>query len=306
MLSIVTVSRNDNHGGNLLYRLQMYINCLVEYRQLLNWNLELIIVEWNPPESEIGLDSALDIPVELPVRIITVPETIHQRFENWKVIPVFLGVAYNTGIRHAAGDWILTTTQDLIFSGKLARFLANDNFCEQTFYRTTRHDVSKKMIMGNNVEEKVDYCARHVWRVREFAPHQTLHTHAAGDFIMMHHNAWHTLRGYPEWPVLGTYLDGLILHSALACGLRQVALDNSRCIYHIAHDNQGMGGRHRILPNIDYGTTYKQLCHNILNDAKPLKVNDEGWGLADCKTVSLSAADWVVDSGKLSRGLHMP
>lgn len=306
MLSIVTVSRNDNHGGNLLYRLQMYIDSLAEYRQLFDWNIEMIVVEWNPPENEIGLELALDIPAGLLVRIITVPKTIHRKFENWKTVPMFLGVAYNTGVRRAAGDWILTTTQDLIFSEKLARFLANDNFCEQTFYRATRHDVSEAWIHGNDTKEQVDYCAKHVWRVREFAPHQTLHTHAAGDFIMMHRDAWYTLRGYPEWPVLGTYLDGLILHSALACGLRQVAFDNSRCIYHIAHGNQGTEGRHKMLPNIDYDTTYKQLCYNILNAAKPLKVNDEDWGLADCETVLLSAADWVVDNGKLSRGLPMP
>lgn len=306
MLSIVTVSRNDNHGGNLLYRLQTFMDCLAEYQQMLNWNLELIIVEWNPPESEVGLDSALEIPMELSIRIIIVPKTIHQKFKNWKAVPMFLGIAYNTGIRCAMGDWILTTTQDLIFSEKLARFLANENFCEQTFYRATRHDVSEAQICGKNVKEQADYCAKHVWRVRDFDPHQFLHTHAAGDFIMMHRDVWHTLRGYPEWSVLGTYLDGLVLYSAFASGLRQVALDNSRCIYHIAHDDQGMEGRYKMLPNIDYNTTYKQLCYSIVSSAKPLKVNNENWGLADCETASRPEADWIVDNGKLSRGLPMP
>lgn len=307
MLSIVTVSRNDDHGGNLLYRLQTYIDCLTEYRQLLNWNLELVIVEWNPPEDTSSLGKVLRIPPGLSVRIITVPSIIHQRFENWEILPIFLGVAYNAGIRKAKGEWVLTTTQDLVFSERLARFLANENLCGQTFYRVSRHDITESEVLGDNIEEKVNYCAGHVWRIREYHPEQLLHTHAAGDFILMHCDAWNNLRGYPEWPVLGTYLDGLVLHSAYALGLRQISFDHSRCIYHIAHEDQGVDGRHKILPNIDYGTMYKQLCYSILSNTQPLKVNGEAWGLADCETtISSPISSQVLDNGKLSRGLPMP
>ena len=48
-LSIIVVSRNDDHGGHLLGRMQMFTGDLLEQLEDNRLESELIIVEWNPP-----------------------------------------------------------------------------------------------------------------------------------------------------------------------------------------------------------------------------------------------------------------
>ena len=50
LLSVVATSRNDNHGKNLLYRMQHFVDGFVEQCKKHNLKAELILVEWNPPE----------------------------------------------------------------------------------------------------------------------------------------------------------------------------------------------------------------------------------------------------------------
>ena len=49
LLSVVVVSRNDDHGGNLLYRMQMFVSGFLEQAKRYALSSELVIVEWNPP-----------------------------------------------------------------------------------------------------------------------------------------------------------------------------------------------------------------------------------------------------------------
>ena len=48
-LSIVICSRNDNHGGNMLRRMQVSISGLLEQLEKHRIESELILVDWNPP-----------------------------------------------------------------------------------------------------------------------------------------------------------------------------------------------------------------------------------------------------------------
>ena len=44
-LSFVVASRNDNHGGDLLHRMQLFVTALLEQCKRFNLSSELIIVE---------------------------------------------------------------------------------------------------------------------------------------------------------------------------------------------------------------------------------------------------------------------
>lgn len=64
MLTIVTTSRNDDHGQNLAGRTQRHIDNLYEQANAFREPIEYILVEWNPSaglwegqtdEGEIGL-----------------------------------------------------------------------------------------------------------------------------------------------------------------------------------------------------------------------------------------------------------
>ena len=59
-LSVVAAARNDDHGGNLLRRLQIFVNALVGQANRHRLPIELVLVEWNPPaESHRSLAGAL-------------------------------------------------------------------------------------------------------------------------------------------------------------------------------------------------------------------------------------------------------
>ena len=48
-LSIVIASRNDEHGGNALPRMQVALNGLLDQLERYRIESELILVDWNPP-----------------------------------------------------------------------------------------------------------------------------------------------------------------------------------------------------------------------------------------------------------------
>ena len=47
-LSVVVTSRNDDHGGDPLKRLQTFVNCFDAQCRRTGLDAEVIIVEWNP------------------------------------------------------------------------------------------------------------------------------------------------------------------------------------------------------------------------------------------------------------------
>ena len=48
-LSLVAASRNDDHGGNMVYRTQIFVDSFLEQCERHQLRAELILVEWNPP-----------------------------------------------------------------------------------------------------------------------------------------------------------------------------------------------------------------------------------------------------------------
>src|SRR5215469_16512160 len=81
-LSLVVTGRNDDHGGNLLGRMQAFVNGWLNQARAHGLDSELIIVEWNPPPDRPRLAEALRWPEDFGpcvVRIIEVPAELHAR-----------------------------------------------------------------------------------------------------------------------------------------------------------------------------------------------------------------------------------
>ena len=49
-LSVVATARNDDHGGNLLRRMQIFVDAWINQSKRHQLSSELILVEWNPPQ----------------------------------------------------------------------------------------------------------------------------------------------------------------------------------------------------------------------------------------------------------------
>jgi hypothetical protein len=166
-LSIVAASRNDGHGGDIEKRMHLFVNGLIIQANRYQFQIELIIVEWNPPSDRPLLQHILPKPQPddyLQIRYILVPAFIHNRYRRCREIPLFQMIAKNAGIRRAKGKFILCTNVDLIFSDTLFAFMASKKLRNDTFYRANRCDVTDGIMPDWNFEDQLDWCNKNTIR----------------------------------------------------------------------------------------------------------------------------------------------
>lgn len=169
-LSVIATARNDDHGANLLRRLQTFVNALFGQAERHEVCLELVLVEWNPPPEKPPLAEALRWPQNSAfcrTRIITVPPEVHGRFRHSATLPLYQMIAKNVGIRRAAGEFILATNIDILFSTELMEFLAARRLEPGRMYRVNRHDADAGVPVDGTIVERLAYCREHVLRVHE-------------------------------------------------------------------------------------------------------------------------------------------
>jgi hypothetical protein len=166
-LSIVVTSRNDDHGGKSLQRLQAFINGLLNQCEEHQLSAELIVVEWNPPDDRPRLARALGWPDKRScgVRIIEVPVDLHSRMRHSESLPLYQMIAKNVGIRRARGHYVLATNIDILFSDQLIRFLPKRQLEANTLYRIDRWDVLAGVPVNASLTEQIDYCRSHLIRL---------------------------------------------------------------------------------------------------------------------------------------------
>lgn len=250
-LTVITPCRNDDHGGNLLQRMEVALSGLLEQLERYRIDSEVIFVEWNPPVDKPLLKDVVkwsnDRLRYCTIRVLEVPSSIHQRYEGFDRIPMNVIVAMNCGIRRARGEFILPRPADLIYSEELVAHIAQKSLRENERYRIDRCDVDRDVVRLNTLKERVDYCQRNVIKANVQSPQATpeierglpdLHTSASGDFQLMSRRHWHSLRGYLEADLAGAYVDGLLSYASYAAGVREVVLKTPMRLYHIDHDDK--------------------------------------------------------------------
>src|SRR6266545_3303669 len=126
-LSVVVTARNDDHGGDLLGRMQIFLDAWLNQCRRHGLDCELILVEWNPPAGRARLAQALRWQADTGpcrVRIVEVPPEVHARYRHAGVLPLYQMIAKNAGIRRALGRFILATNIDIVFNDEIMAFLA--------------------------------------------------------------------------------------------------------------------------------------------------------------------------------------
>jgi hypothetical protein len=166
-LSVVVTTRNDDHGGDPLKRLQAFVNCFEAQCRRTHLDAELIVVEWNPPPDRPRVSSLLHLPAQptCSYRFIVVPGDLHHRLAFADVLPLFQMIAKNVGIRRARGRFILATNIDIIFSNELIEYIATRQLQLKRFYRVDRHDIRSDFPVGASLEDQMAFCASHQLRV---------------------------------------------------------------------------------------------------------------------------------------------
>ncbi len=166
-LSVVVTSRNDEHGGDILKRMRLFQDGLLQQSRRFRFRVELVFVEWNPPPDRPRLRDVLTAPAQgdfLQLRYVTVPAKIHGRYRRAPDIPLFQMIAKNVGIRRARGKFILCTNIDLLFSDALFRILAAGSLRTDTFYRANRCDVPDGLNPEWDLTRQLEWCKTNVIR----------------------------------------------------------------------------------------------------------------------------------------------
>jgi len=249
-ISAVITCRNDDYQGAFTKRFQMAFNSLITQAKEYNLRLELIIVEWNPPEGRPLLKDVLSIPKELgpvTVRFIVVPHAVHERYHASKNINIIFAPAINVGIRRARGQFIFSTTADIMFADEFIKFLAAETLDEQFFYRVDRLDVDRTALQhAERHEDLQEFCKNHViatYSREEYYPvlwmrkYPLLHS-SHGDVTLFSKKQWYEIHGWPDLNNLGLCADRLLCYIAYMAGLKEKALKPPLCIYHVDHDSR--------------------------------------------------------------------
>lgn len=166
-ISFVICARNDNYGGDFNQRMQGFVTTLGVLAERYALDMELVMVEWNPPQDKKSLRDEIQWPDYLSagrLRWVTVPPETHLQFPNAEKISLFEYMGKNAGIRHARGTFVLTTNPDIRYSEALIQFFAAQQLRADCFYRVDRYDIAVMPRVGS-VDEHLAYCRKHWFQV---------------------------------------------------------------------------------------------------------------------------------------------
>jgi hypothetical protein len=168
-ISVVVAARNDNHGGNMLGRMQAFLDSWTVQAERYGLPSEIVVVEWNPPPGRPRLMDALRKPAQpgpCAVRFVEVAPELHAALPNSAAIPLHQMIAKNAGIRRSRGQFVLATNIDIVFSPELMRFLARRTLEPGTLYRMDRYDVADAIPRASaGVDALLEHCRSRVLRV---------------------------------------------------------------------------------------------------------------------------------------------
>jgi len=169
-LSVVATARNDDHGGNPLYRTQLFIDGLVAQAERYRLPIELVLVEWNPPSDRPRLADVLRWPASVwcDIRIIEVPHELHSTLEFSDRLPLYQMIGKNVGIRRARGDFVVATNIDILLSKELMGFLASRSLDADCVYRADRVDVPAEIDPDWPLDRQLDFCRTKAIRINKY------------------------------------------------------------------------------------------------------------------------------------------
>jgi hypothetical protein len=166
-LSIVAVSRNDDHGGDMRARMQHFIDGFFAQCRRHHLDAELVLVEWNPPADRPPLAAAIEWPADFGparARVVTVPHAIHALVAPGLDLPLFQMIGKNVGIRRARGRFVLASNVDILFDDALVGYL-RDRLEPGTMLRVDRYDVPSDLPRDVPFAQVLADCARRFFHV---------------------------------------------------------------------------------------------------------------------------------------------
>ncbi|MBV1900915.1 MAG: hypothetical protein KUG56_04505 [Kordiimonadaceae bacterium] len=316
-LTIVTVSRNDEHVERMRERSQAFIDGVIFLAEKFQTKTELILVEWNPPVENPLMAEQFSYPENHPyvsVVIITVPKKLHDQYITGANMPLYQMIGKNVGIRRARGRFVVATNIDVLLSEALFSAIVKPDLAAGNLYRSNRWDIDRKILDEANAGDMISAAESMTFQVQYRAgtqqrdtanPHHEpekiivagnrteqhllpqLHTMACGDFQMMARDDWFTMRGYAELDGYSFHLDSLF---ALMChyqGFNEHVFSDECPHFHIDHtlgqeakSDTYIMQNNKALKHISFGGLI--FLNTYMADAGTPHVNRSNWGLSQC------------------------
>lgn len=164
-ISFVVTSRNDNHGGDMRKRMNIFVNGLIHQCNKYKLKCELVMIDWNSPDPNELLDKVLPKTTAedfLTIRYIVVPKEIHNQMNFSEHLGLYQMIAKNVGIRRSNGNFIVCTNVDLLFSNKMFERLSRRDLKEGVFYRANRCDIPNTIQEDWSVEEQLEFSEKNI------------------------------------------------------------------------------------------------------------------------------------------------
>jgi hypothetical protein len=249
-ISVVFYGRNDNHGENFFNRMSSSFNAFVTLFEKYNVDAEIVVVDYNPLDNTPLLKDVLKPKVKLKntkLKFIVVPNEFHMQFDDSNKLPIHNMVARNIGISRSSGDYILSTTFDIIPSHELIEFIANKKLDSNKYYRLDRIDVKRDVANIDDTLDQIEYCKNNIIDIhidtefgREFnnTGYSYQHSNQSGDFQLAHKDAWSKVNGYPIYDSMSTHADTIMCYMFAAADIKQEILQDPLRVYHIDHDSR--------------------------------------------------------------------
>jgi len=289
-ISMVVSGRNDLHCGNFVERLNNTLRMLDYHSKIYKFDLEYVIVEWNPHSGDKLVD-VLYKPssANLKVRVITVSNELHLQvptteFDAPKAdeMTFFQGIAQNVGIRRANGEFVLVTNGDIILNHLMWECIKNIELKDDHFYRTPRFDSTNVIPTSLHVSEIVSFLDKTSTMRGKIKPGM-LYTKAAGDFILAHKSTFNEVMGFPEMRCDGLKIDGDILQSMII-NKNQCIIGTPAKIYHQFHENRyesayNLADHVRLRPKSKVAIKVIDSYSSLKTISTVISRNNNNWGL---------------------------
>eukprot|EP01084_Bolivina_argentea_P063633 116145_1 len=270
-LSFIIATRNDNYANNPILRLRYTLQNLLlfQWKNLYNISAEIIIIEWNPVETNPHIWEYNEIAQLLnhksnnnninnvQIRFYSIDPFYNDRINCHPNVycPFFEYQAKNVGIRRSTGTWKVIMNIDDLWGINLFRFVGNSiqqntldkNGIYQALYNdidilqneTIRKNLTDMKlvnigeIMGHSFENNLTKCVSILEGYKKVQDH-------AGDFILIHNDTLYDFYGgaFVETCV-NTHLDSeFIVRYIYLNKLIPYVIDYHCSYYHIKHEPQ--------------------------------------------------------------------
>ena len=247
-ISFIVCCRNDNYAGNFTDKLQLSLNFLAYQCDKYDLNAEVILVEWNPPEKNLPIEKILDFSkcsYAFDLKIIRVPNHIHNLYKNADKIAINVPLSFNVGIRRARGKFVVLRAGDVFYSNEIIEYIAKEQLEENKVYRCSRYDVNmdvevlKKMEYRKIIDSMVHNehnCMHGPLILPTYPPVLNVHTNASGDFLLSSIKVWNKVRGLRETKdAISMDHDGLALNAMVSKGFDEIILPAGHAVYKLSH-----------------------------------------------------------------------